>query len=154
MTKIEWYQRNDEKTVHIAYLDKKAKEFEKLINKQKSMIIRGANGRKSPYGRVFENEEIYFIENDGSGQIIAKGQTGTIISSNKMTENESILFIEKYAEKLNLSDLQLKRWSGKKFLCLIEIKNIKEIEPLKLNRTNNMDDWILIKDISDVTDKI
>jgi hypothetical protein len=33
---------------HVVYLDHKANEFEKLLNGQKTMIIRGAAGRKMP----------------------------------------------------------------------------------------------------------
>jgi hypothetical protein len=154
MAKAGWYERDGEKIVHIAYLDSKGKELLKLTNNEKSMLIRGAAGKKLPYGRVFENEDIYFIENNGSGLIVAKGKTGFIINSEKMTEEESKNLIEKYSDKLNLSALQLARWSGKKYLCLIEIKDFEKIEPLKLNRANNMDDWILLKDINDVTEII
>lgn len=38
---------------HVVYLDAKEKELNKLLSGQKTMIIRGAAGRKMPYGRVF-----------------------------------------------------------------------------------------------------
>jgi len=34
---------------HIVYLDTKSNELEKLIDSEKSMIIRGWTGRKMPY---------------------------------------------------------------------------------------------------------
>lgn len=37
---------------HIVYLDAKARELEKLLDGKKTMIIRGATGRKLPHGRV------------------------------------------------------------------------------------------------------
>ncbi len=46
---------------HIVYLDYKAKELENIINGQKNMIIRGAMGRKLPYGRVNESDILFFI---------------------------------------------------------------------------------------------
>ena len=151
MAKAGWYERKGEKTIHVAYLDKKANEFEKLLNGEKTMLIRGANGRKLPYGRVFENEEIYFICNDGSGKIIAKGVTGKITESGKMEdENQIKEFIEKFKNGLNLSDLQYKRWREKKYLVIIEIKNFEKINPMNLDHKNNMDDWILVSDINDI----
>jgi hypothetical protein len=36
---------------HVVYLDAKEKELDKLRSGQKSMIIRGAAGRKLPHGR-------------------------------------------------------------------------------------------------------
>ena len=44
---------------HVVYLDAKAKEFEKLIEGTKSMIIRGAAGRKMPYDRVFKGDWLF-----------------------------------------------------------------------------------------------
>ncbi|MCK5764077.1 MAG: hypothetical protein KAH05_08155 [Clostridiales bacterium] len=55
---------------HVVYLDAKAKEFEKLIEGTKTMIIRGATGRKMPYERVFEGDQLYFIRNNGEGLFI------------------------------------------------------------------------------------
>ena len=52
---------------HIVYLDAKAKELENLVKGNKSMIIRGANGRKIPYGRVNEGDILYFVNNNGMG---------------------------------------------------------------------------------------
>ena len=48
---------------HVVYLDHKARELENLKNGKKSMIIRGAMGRKMPYGRVDKEDVLYFIEN-------------------------------------------------------------------------------------------
>jgi hypothetical protein len=54
---------------HIVYLDYKANEFQKLTNKEKSMIIRGAAGRKLPYGIVGKDDVLYFINNNGEGKL-------------------------------------------------------------------------------------
>ena len=42
---------------NIVYLDFKARELENLKNGQKTMIIRGAMGRKLPYGRLVTSRE-------------------------------------------------------------------------------------------------
>lgn len=52
---------------HVVYLDYKAKELENLKSGQKTMIIRGAMGRKMPYGRINNSDVLYFIENKGDG---------------------------------------------------------------------------------------
>ncbi len=53
-------------------VDTKAKELEKLLSGEKTMIFRGVAGRKLPYGRVEAGEPLYFIENNGNGLIKAK----------------------------------------------------------------------------------
>lgn len=50
MAKAEWYERKEGKTEHLVYLNKEGQELKKLINGEKSMIIRGAAGKKSPLG--------------------------------------------------------------------------------------------------------
>ncbi|MDF1546338.1 MAG: hypothetical protein P1P88_00860 [Bacteroidales bacterium] len=57
---------------HVVYVDYKAKELENLKNGSKTMIIRGAMGRKLPYGRVNKSDVLYFIENKGDGLIKGK----------------------------------------------------------------------------------
>ena len=37
---------------HVVYVDAKAKEMEILLSGKKTMIIRGATGRKLPYSRL------------------------------------------------------------------------------------------------------
>ena len=43
---------------HIVYLDTKAQELEKLLAGEKSMIVRGATGRKLPHGRVHPGDTL------------------------------------------------------------------------------------------------
>ncbi|HSM26165.1 MAG TPA: hypothetical protein VK856_14975 [Anaerolineaceae bacterium] len=135
---------------HLAYCDSKAKELEKLLSGKKSMLIRGAAGRKLPYGRVFTGEIIYLIENDGKGLIKAKGTIKSVFNSEKLSGEESEKIILDNMDKLQLTDLQMKRWVGKKYLCLIEIGDVKEISPFTYARAGNMDDWIIVNSIDEI----
>jgi len=49
---------------HVVYVDAKASELSSLLMSRKTMIIRGAAGRKIPNGRVFVDDILYLIEND------------------------------------------------------------------------------------------
>ncbi|MFW6029284.1 MAG: hypothetical protein ACOCRO_03420 [Halanaerobiales bacterium] len=135
---------------HLAYCDAKAKELSNLLSKKKSMLIRGAAGRKLPYGRVEKGEKIYLIENNGDGLIKAMGIASKVYNSDKLTREESAELIEENQKKLQLTPSQKKRWSGKRYLCLIEFKNVVEIEPFRYKREKNMDDWIIVESIEDI----
>lgn len=135
---------------HLVYCDAKSKVLENILNGTKTMIIRGAAGRKLPHGRVFEGETLYFIENNGNGLIKAKAIVKSVFNSEKMTEDESKAVVAENQDKLILTDEQIKRWAGKKVLCLIEIINVQSIEPLTLARQSNMDDWITVENISTI----
>lgn len=136
---------------HLVYCDKEGAVLEKLLNRSKTKIIRGAAGRKIPHSRVFAGEILYFVENDGTGEIKATAKVKSVFNSEKMTEEESNKLIEENSKELNLSKKQLGRWSGKKVLCLIEVEDVKKLEtPMIYDRKKNMDDWIIVDHISDI----
>ena len=135
---------------HIVYCDTKAKVLEKIVSGRKTMIIRGAAGRKLPHGRVFEGETLYLIENNGTGLIKAKATVQSVYNSGKMTGEESRVVVSENQDKLDLTEEQIKRWTGKRILCLIQIKDVEVIEPLVLAHQKNMDDWITVEQITSV----
>ncbi len=147
----EWYKGIDGIAKHLVYLNSKARELEKLINNEKTMIIRGAAGKKSPLGgRAKENDVIYFVETGSQMNVTYKGIISKVIESEKMTIEESLMFIKKYEKELNLSKEQYEKWAGKKYLAVYEISNLEKIEPFKYNRESNMDDWIITDDINKI----
>lgn len=135
---------------HIAYCDAKAKELQNLLRGSKTMLIRGAAGRKLPHGRVAVEEIVYQLENDGSGIIRAKGIVSDVFHSDKLTPDESERIIEESMTWLKLTEAQKKRWIGKRYLCLIGLKDVQETEPFSYVREKNMDDWIIVESINDV----
>lgn len=137
---------------NVVYLDFKAKELENLKNGQKTMIIRGAMGRKIPYGRVNEDDILYFIENKGDGLVKAKAIVDNVFNSDKLTKEQSVEIVEKNQDKLLLNKGLEKRFAGKRYLVLITIKDFTELEPFKIDRSDygNMDDWLPVGNIEKV----
>lgn len=134
--------------VHLAYCDDKSKELSKILDGSKTMIIRGAAGRKIPHSRVFKDEIIYFMEK-GSKKISAKATVSNVKNLIKLTEEEITKNIEENNEKLQLTEKQKQRWH-KKCLCLVEFKDLEKIEELDFDHQSNMDDWLIIDKIEDV----
>lgn len=137
---------------HVVYLDSQADELEKLENNEKSMLIRGAAGRKMPYGRVFENDTLYFINNNSEGLIKGRALVNSVFNSEKMTKEDSEALVNKNLQSLNLTEMQKNRWSGKRYLVLIGVKNFERIEPFSIDKSNfgNMDDWLPVGNIKEV----
>lgn len=137
---------------HVVYVDAKANEMEKLLNGEKNMIIRGAAGRKLPYGRVDAGDFLYFINNNGEGQVKAKAVVSNVFNSEKMTKEESIALVEENQDKLNLTKKQFKRWSGKRYIVLIEVESVDAIEAFDIDKSDygNMDDWLPVENIETV----
>lgn len=135
---------------HLAYCDTKAKELINLLDGTKTMLIRGATGRKIPHGKVQVGETVYLIENNGDGLIKAKGVVKNAFHSEKLTAEESERLITDYADRLQLTLAQIKRWNGKRYLCFVELKDVIRIEPFSYERASNMDDWIVVDDINSI----
>ncbi|CCL27218.1 hypothetical protein I5976_07700 [Clostridioides difficile] len=138
--------------VHLVYCDNAGKKGEKVLDKilagTKTMVIRGAAGRKIPHSRVFEDELLYFMEK-GTGKISAKATVKKVENYVKLTEDEISKILNENQPKLNLSEKQKVRWH-KKCLCLVEFENVEEITSLDFDHQGNMDDWLIVEKIEDV----
>ena len=138
--------------VHLVYCDNAGKKgvrvLDKIIAGTKTMVVRGAAGRKIPHSRVFEGERLYFIEK-GSASITATAIVKSVQNYVKLSEEEITRILSENSGKLNLSNKQMVRWH-KKCLCLVEFENVEEIAPIAFEHQSNMDDWIILNRIEDV----
>ena len=137
---------------HVVYLDAQAKELENLLSGKKTMLIRGATGRKLPHGRVNAGDVLYFINNNAEGTVRAKAVVSAAMHSEKLTEEESRALIQQHQPKLCLTEKQMARWAGKRYLVLIEVTGIESISPFTIDKSDfgNMDDWLLVEKIESV----
>lgn len=134
--------------VHLVYCDNKEKVLSKIMDGSKTMIVRGAAGRKIPHSRVNVGEKLYFMEK-GSLKITAMAEVKAVQNLVKLSDEEIDAALESNRDKLDLSENQKKRWH-KKCLCFVEFENVRAIEPLDFDRQGNMDDWLIIEKIEDV----
>ena len=138
--------------VHLVYCDNTGKKGEKTLDKilagTKTMIVRGAAGRKIPHSRVFEGERLYFMEK-GSAEIRTTAIVKEVQNFVKLSDEEITKTLAEHQNKLNLSEKQKVRWH-KKCLCLVEFENVEEISHLAFEHQGNMDDWLILEKIEDV----
>jgi hypothetical protein len=137
---------------HLVYLDFKDKELNNLLSGAKTMIIRGAMGKKLPYGRVKKGEQLYFINNNGEGMVKAQGVVKNVLESEKLTKENSLDLVKKHLEALRIGDKLMNRFAGKRFIVLIEVGEVNSIEPFEFDRSKfgNMDDWIPFQTIEEI----
>lgn len=137
---------------HIVFVEASSKELEKILKGSKTIILRGAAGRKLPYGKVNPGDTLYFMNNNGEGCIKASANVNTVFNSDKMTPEESEALIRKYEHDLQLSNKQKDRFTGKRYLVLIGINNVREINEKNIDKSgfSNMDDWLPVGRIEDV----
>jgi hypothetical protein len=140
---------------HVVYLDAKSNELENLISGNKSMIVRGAEGRKIPHGRVNVGDILYFINDSGERQVKARGVVSSVLNSDELSIEESFETIIRNQDKLQLPDKQFEKLAGKRYLVLIGLDDIAEIEPFMIDRKNlfDSDDWIVVGKIEIIVEK-
>ena len=138
--------------VHLIYCDNVGKKGERVLDKilegTKTMVVRGAAGRKIPHSRFFVVERLYFMEKV-SALITATAIVKNVQNYIKLTDEEITKILEENQGMLNLSEKQKVRWH-KKCLCLVEFEDVEKIEPLDFDHQGNMDDWLIIEKIEDV----
>jgi hypothetical protein len=137
---------------HVVYLDTAAAEMANLISGKKTMIVRGATGRKMPYGRVNPGDQLYFLNNDGEGWVRAAARVKGVLNSAALSGEEAVKLIVDHQDKLQLSAKQTQRWGGKRYLILIEVEQVETVAPFQVDKSNfgNMDDWLPVGDIAGV----
>ncbi|NSW51184.1 MAG: hypothetical protein HPY85_01600 [Anaerolineae bacterium] len=137
---------------HVVYVDAKANELEKLLSGEKTMIIRGAAGRKLPHGRVNTGDRLFLIQNNGEGLVRASALVKQAYHSEKLSPEESNTLVQQNQVALQLTPAQAQRWSGKRYLVLIEVTEAASCEPFSIDRSayGNMDDWLPVGDIDTV----
>lgn len=137
---------------HVVYVDAKAQELAKLLDGSKTMIIRGAAGRKMPYGRVNAGDVLYLIRNDGSGQVKAKAVVSEVFNSEKMDKAQSEALVAENQDALQLTPAQTKRWAGKRYLVLISVYDVESLSPFTIDKSEygTMDDWLPVENIKTI----
>lgn len=139
--------------VHLVYCDNTGKSGERVLDKimsgQKTMVVRGAAGRKIPHSRVFDGEVLYFMQK-GTAQISAQATVKCVQNLVKLTDEQIVKTLVDNQGKLALTKRQQERWH-KKCLCLVEFGEVKAIDPpLAFDHQSAMDDWLILEKIEDI----
>lgn len=139
--------------VHLIYCDNAGKKGERVLDKilsgEKTMVVRGAAGRKIPHSRVFDGETVYFMEK-GTSSIAATATVTSVQNFVKLSDEEIVRVLDENQAKLCLSEKQKERWH-KKCLCLVEFGDVHTLPlPLPFDHQDNMDDWLILSKIEDV----
>jgi hypothetical protein len=135
---------------HLVILNTVGNEMEGLLKGTRSMIIRGSDLKRIPYGMVSADDNLYFVNDNNPGEVRSKGIVSSVFNSCRLTEEESYETIIRHQDKLCLPDETFYKWAGKKYLTLIELKDIEEVNPLQVIITGFLisNDWVPVKDIS------
>ena len=115
------------------------------------MLIRGSASRRIPHSRIFINDELYFV-NKGENISYYHAIVTNADSLQKLTIEESDNILEKYNNKLNLSEKEKTKWK-KKCLCIIEFDSLEKIDGLNIPNYTPLEDWIMVNSLEELNDR-
>ena len=134
--------------VHLVYCDNKEKELDKILSGEKTMVVRGAAGKKIPHSRVEEGETLYFMEK-GSGMITATAIVDSVENHAKLSDAAIKDALEQHQPRLRLTEKQKARWR-KKCLVFVGFRDAGKIGSLAYDHPGGMEDWLILDHIEDV----
>ena len=70
---------------HVVYVSKATKELDGLLSGGRSMLVRGSLGKKVPYGRVSEGDQLFFATGSGRNVVKAKAEVTSVFDSEKLS---------------------------------------------------------------------
>lgn len=121
---------------HLVTLDSGAKEIENLLEGTKSMIIHGADFICNPYGMVKKGDVLYLVEDNSCEKVKAKAVVSYVYNSFRLSVPESFEIIIRNQDKLVLPDNLFYKYAGKKYIVLIGLRDIEEVNPLSMVRSD------------------
>lgn len=134
--------------IHIVICDNKDNELNKIINKERTVLLRGNNARRIPHSRIFINDELYFV-NKGENVSYYHATVTDAESYSKMPSDEIEKIFDKYKDKLNLSEKEELKWK-KKCICVIEFDNLEHIDGLTIPPYTPLEDWIMVSSLDEL----
>jgi hypothetical protein len=76
----------------------------------------------------------------------------SVLNSDKMTPEASAALVSAHQAQLQLTEKQVARWAGKRYLVLMEVEGVTAVVPFGFDRSayGNMDDWLSVGEIDAV----
>lgn len=137
--------------IHIVICDNKYKELDKIINKERTVLLRGNSSRRIPHSRIFVNDELYFLEK-GSNVCKYHAVVKNADSYSKLANMEIEEIFSKYESRLSLCNEEIDKWK-KKCLCIIEFDNLESIDGLNIPHYTPLEDWIMINSLDELNNR-
>lgn len=141
---------------HLVSVDSEAKELDRLLEGHKTIIIRGFNEPVSPFGKVKEGDNLFFITTNRAGMVQGKAVVKNVLNSEILDEKGSIELINRHLMELMLTENQLNRCYGKPYIMLIRIMNVQRTSLFMLNENSikSFSDWLIIENIDKIRSEV
>jgi len=136
----------NKKVNHLVFLNKSHSSLKKIIDGDKTMIVRGGSTNKNVFSKVKAGDNLYFIEKGTAGYIEYKAVVKEVTTTEKLDEEAALNLILDKQNELLLTASQIKKWATTSYLTFISFDRVENKEPFKIEECSyvTIDDWISI----------
>lgn len=137
---------------HVVYVIRSSEELEGLLDGERSEILRGSLAKRLPYGRVADGDRLFFATGNGRSIVRAAAEVSGVCDSEKLAGEACQSLIAGHMSRLKLSDDEVEKWSGKKYLTLIGVTGASPVVPFTIDAhgSGENDDWIVLENIDEI----
>jgi hypothetical protein len=136
---------------HIVYVGASSKELRQLTNGKRTMIVRGDSAVDTVYRRVSPGDTLHFIiTSDQTARV--KATVTKVQHSHALKRDAALALLQACQPWARLTEKELTRWAGKRYLTLMTVDNVTQITPFRINGIahGKQGDWLLAGDVRTV----
>jgi len=138
---------------HLVFLDTRAGELEKILSGTKTMLIRECDPVQSTAHPVRPGDSLYFLRDNGECAVRVKATVVRVLHFTNRLDQDLSHTLKEMQPRLQLTEGQYNRWSGKKQVLLVEFTAAQKIPVIYVasDKLSDRSDWIAFKEFSLIT---
>ncbi len=139
-------------TDHVAIMSKKPPFLKWILDGSKKVESRWYKTKRTPYGRIKENDIIYF-KNSGE-RITVKATVEKVLFFADLTQEKIKKIIKDYGDDIKLQNKDATTYTAK-YCILLFLKDVQEITPFKIDKTGfgSGAAWLTMQNINTIKEK-
>jgi len=116
---------------HLALINSK-EEIESLVKGQRSMLAYGVAGQRGRFCDIHAGDQVFFTVNNGAGFVVGQALVKNSFSAKDLRRRPAAL-LKDNRDKLKLNDSELKSWSKKSDILLVEFAHARPLKPFAVS---------------------
>lgn len=135
---------------HIAFLSKRLKLLDNILNGEKTIESRWYITKKAPFGRIGVGDVIYFKETGEN--VTAKARVSDLRFFYGLNPEKIKSIIWEFGSRIGVDVSYVDNVKYKKMCALIFLTDVRRVEPFNINKKGygNMCAWISIDDVNKI----
>jgi hypothetical protein len=138
---------------HLVFLDARAGELEKVLSGVKTMLTKELDPAQSTTFPVRPGDRLYFLRDNGECAVRVRATVLRVLPAMDSLDQGLSHTLKEMQPRLQLTEGQYNRWSGKKQVLLVEFTAAQKIPVIYVasNRLSDRPDWIAFQEFSLIT---